>query len=124
MHENQLTEKKAKWKAFKAQNAEAKRYINRELDKADERTKATIDANIMQGEDFRSQALNNYHKIIELQEVIAFLKGEPAAYKVKYLALLTQMRRETERFRMLKEEHRQEILHLKRVIDSKDRVIA
>lgn len=74
----------------------------------------------MQGEDYRSQALVNYHKILELQEVITFVKAEPSLWKERYTALLTQLRRETERHKMLLEDKRQEILALMQVIDKKD----
>jgi len=70
----------------------------------------------MLGEDFRSQAVNHAEKIIELKEVIAFLKAEPAISKQNYLALMTRFRRCTEQQNMVKEEMRQEILRLHRVI--------
>ena len=35
----------------------------------------------MMGEDYRSQAYNNAMKIIELQEVVTYLKAEPLLYK-------------------------------------------
>ncbi len=39
--------------------------MNDELIKHEERQNAVINANIMQGEDFRSIAFNNYEKIVE-----------------------------------------------------------
>ena len=63
--------------------------VHHELDKATERQKSAIDRNCMQGEDYRSQALVNYQKILELQEVITFIKAEPSLWKERYTALLT-----------------------------------
>lgn len=100
MHENLLIEKKAKWKSFKAQHGEGQDHVRKELDKAEDRQKQAISANIMIGEDFRSQALNSYHKVLDLQEVICFLKGEPEVHKQRFVALLSQLRRETERNKM------------------------
>lgn len=54
----------------------------------------------MQGEDYRSQALRNYEKILELQEVVLFLQAEPTVWRDRNLALKTQLRRDTERWRM------------------------
>ena len=60
----------------------------------------------MQGEDYRSQALRNYEKILELQEVVLFLQAEPTVWRDRNLALKTQLRRDTERWRMKQEETR------------------
>ena len=106
MHENLLIEKKAKQKAFKAQRFEGQRLVHEELDKAEDRQKEAIDANIMQGEDYRSQALTSYHKVLELKEIICYLKGEPEVHKARFLALLSQLRRDTERHKMIEEDHR------------------
>ena len=78
----------------------------------------------MIGEEYRSIALANYNKIIEMQEHIICLTVEPSLHKERYLKLITQLRREGERHLMDKEDLRQEILRLHRVIESKDLTIA
>lgn len=45
---------------------EGDKLVSETLDKAEERQYAAISLNIMQGEEYRSQALVNYHKILEL----------------------------------------------------------
>ena len=120
MYENTMERKKAKKLAYKEQHKEGNELMNEELIKHEERQNAVINANIMQGEDFRSIAFNNYEKIVEQQQYILCLSAEPLLLKERHLKLMTQLRREGERHSMEKEELRQEILRLYRVIDSKD----
>ena len=75
------------------------------------------------GEDFRSQALNNYHKILELQELVLFLKAEPIVVKQHYLRVLTRMRRAGEKQLMELEDKRLDQLVFIRTIEAKDEEI-
>ena len=60
----------------------------------------------MFGEDYRSQALNNYHKIVELEEKMTHLKALPSVWKHRYLQLHTKLRRQSEMSLMELEEER------------------
>lgn len=53
-----------------------------------------MNQNIMAGEDFRSKAFNNAMMVVELQEVICFLKAEPKLFKEQSKAMLTSLRKE------------------------------
>ena len=77
----------------------------------------------MIGEDYRSQAYNYGIRIVMQEETIMALRGEPAAYKDRHLAVITQLRRETERHNMQLEEKRQEIISLIKVVEGKDATI-
>ena len=66
------------------------------MNKYDEQQMWAINQNIMMGEDYRSQAMNNYHKVVELQQQVCYLLSEPNLLKKKYLKLMTKYRREGE----------------------------
>lgn len=65
MYENTMERKKAKKHAYKETHKKGNELMTDELIKHEERQNAVINANIMQGEDFRSIAFNNYEKIVE-----------------------------------------------------------
>ena len=79
-----------------------------------------MNSNIMIGEDFRSKAFMNAMEIVELKEVICYLKAEPEIYKQQSKAILTQLKKVISCNRMMAEDERQEKLRLLRVIDGKD----
>ena len=54
----------------------------------------------MIGEDFRSQAMVNYYKVIELQDKVLRLESEPIMHKHRYLQLWTKYRRLAETNKM------------------------
>jgi hypothetical protein len=66
------------------------------LDRHEETQNHAINLNMMMGEDFRSQALNNYHKIVELEQQVLLYQAEPILQKKRYLKLHTKFRRFTE----------------------------
>ena len=70
--------------------------IHQQLNVYDEHMMWAINQNIMMGEDYRSQALNHYHTIVELQQQVCYLLAAPTLLKKKYLQLLTKHRREGE----------------------------
>lgn len=84
-----LARKLAKWKAYKAAHREGTQYVDGELEKAEERQNAAIDRNIMIGEDHRSLAYKHHLKILELQEIICYLRAAPTVHRMRYLELLT-----------------------------------
>ena len=90
------------------------------MDSHEDKQNKAINRNIMVGEDFRSQALNNYFKVLDLQECVCYLKAEPQVYKERYLKLLTASRRESERFLMALEDARLEKHQLYQVIKGKE----
>ena len=55
------------------------------LDKHESKQNYAINKNNMIGEDYRSRALVNYHKILELQELVLCLRAEPYVVRQKYL---------------------------------------
>ena len=80
--------------------------------------------NIMYGEDYRSQALLNYHKIVELEEKIIHYKALPGVWKHRYLQLHTKLRRNDEMRLMELEEERRGQDHFRQEIREKEAVIA
>mmetsp|Transcript_26144 Transcript_26144/g.34932 ORF Transcript_26144/g.34932 Transcript_26144/m.34932 type:complete len:125 (+) Transcript_26144:863-1237(+) len=124
MYDNTLAQKKAKWKAYRAQRFEGQEMVREELDKAEDKQKSAIAINCMQGEDYMSRARENLDKIDELKQIIVFLKAEPTVWKERYMRLLTQLRRETERKNMAMEDRRLEIVSLKKTIEGRDQRIA
>ena len=80
-----MARKRAKRKAIEAEHKKGQAEVSNTLDHLQESTNEAINSNIMVGEDYRSQALNNYHKILDLQEAVVLLKAEPMVLKKKYL---------------------------------------
>ena len=120
MYENTMNRKEAKKQAKKKAAKEGQKLVNHMLDFAEERQNHAINRNNMIGEDFRSQALNNYHKILRMEEEILRLKAEPYITRQNYLRLMTKVRRANEKRHFEKEDDRQERLRLLKIIDGKD----
>ena len=106
MLENVLERKRQKKRAREKMLREGRAMVNDELNKHEERQLEAINRNMMVGEDYRSQALNHYHRIKELEETILVLKAEPYLLKKRFLALKTKMRREGEQFLMQMEDEK------------------
>ena len=85
MFETFLAKKNAKNKARKVEHKKGGDLISLTLAENERQQDAAINRNIMVGEDFRSQALENYHKITELQDDIVVLKAAPTVVKKRYL---------------------------------------
>ena len=100
MYENTLARKRAKQKAKDKAMKEHEKVILHDLNKAEFHQNLALDNNAMIGEDFRSQALNNYHKILELQELLLFNSVGPHMWMERFLKLKTKYRREGEAFLM------------------------
>lgn len=121
--ENKIARMKAKSKAKKEMIKQGNVLVTDALDKHEQKQNAAINRNNMIGEDFRSQALLNYHKILELQELVLYLRAEPYVVKQKNLQLLTRLRREGERHAMELEERRLEQEQFMRQMEKKDEVV-
>ena len=68
MMENKFVRKKAKNKMKKEMLQKGNEVIKETLDKHESKQDHAINRNNMIGEDFRSQALNNYYKILDLKQ--------------------------------------------------------
>ena len=66
MYENQLEKKRAKKRARERALHDGNKIVQATLNNYEEKQNKAINRNIMIGEDFRSQALNQYHKILDL----------------------------------------------------------
>ena len=96
MYEGEMERRKAKKKARQNEQDRMNQGIHQQLNKYDEHMMWAINQNIMMGEDYRSQALVSYHKIVELQQQVCYLQAAPTLLKRKYLQLMTKHRREGE----------------------------
>lgn len=89
MYESVLERKKAKKNAYAARHREGTDMLHTELSKHQAKQNEAINQNNMVGEEYRSIALHNYNKIIEMQQHIICLTAEPSLHKERYLKLIT-----------------------------------
>ena len=66
MYVNQLEKKRAKKRARDRALMDGNKIVQETLNHHEEKQNKAINRNIMIGEDFRSQALNHYYKILDL----------------------------------------------------------
>lgn len=120
MYEGEMERRKAKKKAKQNEQERMNQGIHLQINKYDEQMMWAINQNIMMGEDYRSQAMNSYHKIVELQQQVCYLLAAPTLLKKKYLQLMTKHRREGELRLVEIEEERHVRMDYQKVIDGKD----
>ena len=80
-------------------------FLKKELDVHQSYALKAIDRNCMMGEDFRSQAHDNYNTIVALRADVERLSVEPARLVAEFLKIETKYKRKIENYNLQNEDH-------------------
>jgi Holliday junction resolvase-like predicted endonuclease len=94
--------------------------LKRTLHFYENRNSQVDEANIMMGEDYRTVALENYHKILQAAELLAKTKAEHRDHCEKELLKLTEMRRAYETLAMQYQEKIHELHNMHVIYEQQD----